>query len=191
VTLVVLCALRIEALALRSLRPRRTGMGRERAQAWAAGNRPSQRPGHVVVVTGFCGAVDRSLAPGDVVVAHRIRSEDGELAVPESPRLEAALCGAGLRVVTGGIHSADRILRPHERRTLAGVAAVDMESYWLGEGVADRLGAVVRVVVDQADRRLLDPRTIPAGIRAYRSLGKVARALRAWAGSGDTEQLRY
>jgi hypothetical protein len=46
-----------------------------------------------------------------------------------------------------------------------------MESFWLEEA------AVVRVVVDEAGRRLLHPRTLVAGVRALRALRRVGRAL--------------
>ena len=40
--------------------------------------------------------------------------------------------------------------------------------------------AVVRAVVDRADRRLLDPRTLVGGPKALLALRRAAPVLRAW-----------
>jgi 4-hydroxy-3-methylbut-2-enyl diphosphate reductase len=162
VTVVVLAPLRIEALALRGLDVRRTGMGARRADVSGADS---------VVVAGFCGGVDPSLRAGDVVLADELRSEDGAkpcLGEDLAPGLERR----GLRVRTGPIYSAGHILGPNEREQLrsAGVLAVDMESYWLADSAGHRPLVVLRVVVDEAGRRLLSPRTLPAGVRAFRAL---------------------
>jgi hypothetical protein len=89
----------------------------------------------------------------------------------------------GLRVRTGPLYSAGRILGPADRAALIheGVLAVDMESYWLAGAAGTRPLAVMRVVADEAGRRLLDPRTLPAGLRAFRALRRAATALPAWA----------
>jgi hypothetical protein len=63
---------------------------------------------------------------------------------------------------------------------LGDALAVDMESYWLARSAGDRPVAVVRAVVDRAGRRLLDPRTLPAGIRGLLALREAAPVLRAW-----------
>jgi 4-hydroxy-3-methylbut-2-en-1-yl diphosphate reductase len=192
VSLTVVCALRIEAAALRGLDVRRTGMGRSRVLAAAARGRLKPTPGAAVVVAGFCAAVDPGLEPGDVVLASGLRSTEGELVCPESGRLEKPLRDRGLRVLQGTIHSAERLVGPDERRTLRDDAvAVDMESYWVAEATIGPASVVARVVVDTADRRLLDPRTLPAGISALRSLRRVGAALRALADSGRVEPLRY
>jgi hypothetical protein len=52
-----------------------------------------------------------------------------------------------------------------------------MESAWLAAGAGDRPLTVVRVVVDTADRRLADPRTWAAGVRALRNLRRAGAAL--------------
>jgi 4-hydroxy-3-methylbut-2-enyl diphosphate reductase len=62
-----------------------------------------------------------------------------------------------------------------------GILGVDMESAWLASGAAGRPFAVVRVVVDEAGRRLADPRLAIAGPRALRSLRRVGPALAEWA----------
>jgi 4-hydroxy-3-methylbut-2-en-1-yl diphosphate reductase len=169
-TLVVLAPLRIEALALRGLDVRRTGMG---------GRRVELSNGDAVAVAGFCGAADPTLRAGDVVLADELRSEVGSRPCPGSRRVADALERAGMRVHTGPVFSADRVLGPEERERLRvdGVLAVDMESYWLAEAAGDRPLAVVRVVVDEAGRRLLRPRTVPAGVRAFRALRRAGGAL--------------
>lgn len=120
-----------------------------------------------VVVTGTCGAVDPSLKAGDVVVATEVRY--GDRTRPADPSIAAKL--QGFRVRTGPIATVDRIAGPRERAALGDVLAVDMESFWV-DGAP-----VVRVVVDEADRRLLHPRTLVAGVRALRTLRRVGRAL--------------
>ena len=63
-----------------------------------------------------------------------------------------------------------------------------MESYWLARGAGDRPVAVVRAVVDRADRRLLDPRTLVDGPRALLALRHAAPVLRAWRPLDSEEQ---
>jgi hypothetical protein len=46
-----------------------------------------------------------------------------------------------------------------------------MESFWVEPT------AVVRVVVDEAGRRLVHPMTLVAGVRALRTLRRVGRAI--------------
>jgi 4-hydroxy-3-methylbut-2-en-1-yl diphosphate reductase len=169
-TLVVLAPLRIEALALRGLDVRRTGMG-GRGAALSNGDR--------VAVAGFCGAADPALRAGDVVLADEVRSSAGTRPCAASRSLVSGLESRGLRVHTGPVFSGEHILGPDERELLRedGVLAVDMESYWLAEAAGDRPVVVIRVVVDEAGRRLLHPRTLPAGVRAFRALQRAGAAL--------------
>jgi 4-hydroxy-3-methylbut-2-enyl diphosphate reductase len=62
-----------------------------------------------------------------------------------------------------------------------GVLAVDMESFWLAAAAGGRPLAVLRVVVETRDRRLVDPRTAVAGARALAALRRAGRALEEWA----------
>lgn len=135
-------------------------------ERWAAG---AQRIGAegAVIVTGTCGAVDPSLRAGDVVVATEVRY--GDRTRPADSSIADKL--EGFRIRKGPIVTVDRIAGPRERAALGDVLAVDMESFWVGDA------AVVRVVVDEAGRRLLDPRTLVAGVRALRTLRRVGRAL--------------
>lgn len=140
-----------------------------RIEAWAAGARPlgRRRPDEPFVLVGTCGAVDPTLRSGDVVVATELRHRGSTF------RVDAGIA-AKLRHLeprTGPIVTVDRIAGPRERAAQGDALAVDLESFWLEPQ------AVVRVVVDEAGRRLLDPRTLVAGVRALRTLRRVGRAI--------------
>jgi len=147
------------------VRGRRVGMG---ARELPPGDGP-------VVIAGLCGALDPSLRPGDLVVAAEVRG-DGEPVRCETDLAQAL----GARV--GTIVSLDRIAGRAEKDALreTGALAVDMESYRLARSAAGRPVAVVRAVVDSADRRLLDLRTIPAGISGLLALRRASPRLDQW-----------
>ena len=128
------------------------------------GRRPPDEP---FVLVGTCGAVDPSLRAGDVVVASELRHRDSTLPVDSAiaDRLR------DLNPRTGPIVTVDRIAGPGERAALSDALAVDLESFWVEPQ------AVVRVVVDEAGRRLLHPRTLVAGVRALRTLRRVGKLL--------------
>ena len=183
--LLVIAPLRIEAAALRK-RPGwtilRSGMGPSRARIAAA--RGLAVESEAVAVVGLCAGVAPELRAGDVVCATELRRETrAPIPVPGSALLAAALRRRGLRVHVGPILSVDHIAGPDERRALRddGVLAVDMESAWLAEAADGRPLAVLRVVVDAADHRLRDPRTLVAGVRALRNLRRASDALAEWA----------
>ena len=159
----VLAPLRIEAWAVRG---RPVGMGAREVG-------PGEGP---LVIAGVCGALDPSLRPGDLVVASEVRG-DGEPIACATDLAERL----GARV--GPVVSVERIVGAAEKRALreGAALAVDMESYWLARSAGARPVAVVRAVVDRADRRLLDPRTIPAGIRGLLALRRAAHVLAGWA----------
>ncbi|MGH2555382.1 MAG: 4-hydroxy-3-methylbut-2-enyl diphosphate reductase [Actinomycetota bacterium] len=192
--LIVLAPLSIEARAIRSALPGveviTTGMGPERASAAAERLRsnPGGRPpdARAVAVAGFCGALDPTLRPGDVVVATEIRGPDGVTACPSAGILVAALARLGIDARLGPILSSDRIVSGPERprlRSETGAIAVDMESAWLAPGAEDRPLAVLRVVVDSPEHELKgNPlATARGGLKAYRALTRAAPALRSWA----------
>ena len=164
----VVAPLRSEQLALRlgGLRAARGGMG--------AKARPVN--GGPVVVAGVCGAVDPSLRPGDVVVATELHDGVTVQELKGTATLARALRDRGLRVVTGPMLVADHVLGRDERRELQaeGVIAVDMESSRFAPS------AVVRVVVDTADRGLAHPATLVAGPRALATLRRAAPAIADW-----------
>ncbi|WP_063774899.1 phosphorylase family protein [Kitasatospora azatica] len=193
--LLVLCALAPEEWALRGgdwanalggpAVLARTGMGPERAARTvstllAAG---PQAYG-AVLMTGFCAASAPGTRPGEVIVADRVHSASGCSTATRLPDVLAqALRGLGLGVRVGALHTADHVVRGHERRVLhrAGVTAVDMESAAVLDRLPDGLPvAAVRVVVDTPERELLRPGTIPAGLRAFRTLRATVPALLGW-----------
>ena len=176
--LVVVAPLFLEALAVRSTLPavkvRRSGMGRHELDFGDA---------DAVAIAGLCGGVDPSLRAGDVVLATELRSEDGlALPCPGSALLAEPLRRLGLRAVSGALYTSSRILGRDERLRLraTGVLAVDMESAWLVQAAGERSVAVLRVVVDTADRRLLSLRTLAAGIRGLSRLRRAAPAFVDW-----------
>ena len=185
-TLLVLVPLRVEAAALRAApgwRVLRTGMGPARARIAAARARAVEEAAAVAVV-GVCAAISPDLRAGDVVCATEVRREG---AVPvetaRSELLAAAVRGHGLRALEGPLFSTDQLTGRDERRRLErdGALAVDMESAWLAAAAGVRPLAVLRVVVETAGRGLVDPHTIPAGIRALAHLRRACPALTEWA----------
>lgn len=103
-----------------------------------------------VVSTGFCGALDETLAAGDIFVATRVRdaASGREFAarVPDSTRTYES----------GGMISSERVIQAVEdkvRLRATGAMAVDMEAAAVA-GWAARRGVpfhCVRVVTDRAD----------------------------------------
>jgi 4-hydroxy-3-methylbut-2-en-1-yl diphosphate reductase len=185
--LLVLTALRIEEHALRlpaGTRVLRSGMGPERARIAAARGLAVDARG--VAILGLCAAVSPALRAGDVVLASELRRDGADpVAVPGSAMLAAALRRRGLRVQIGPVHSLDHVAGPKERAALQdeGVIAVDMESAWFADAAGGRPLVVLRVVVETSTRRLADPRTLGASLRALRSLRGASRVLGEWSAS--------
>jgi nucleoside phosphorylase len=184
--LLVVCALRIEKVALRRGAARnaaegvtvlRTGMGPVAADRVVreALHQPELH-GSAVLTTGFCAGLAPGMRPGDVVVA-----EDGH----ESEALAAALKAAGHTVHTGPLAESDHVVRGAERAALAatGAIAVDMESAAirraaLAEGA--RHIAAARVVVDTPEYELVRVGTLRTGIIAFRVLRDLVPAFLDW-----------
>jgi len=181
----VLAPLRVEEAALHgSGRILRTGMGRAKARIAAA--RALAIEARCVVVAGVAGGVAPGLLPGDIVCATHLRGDDGvEAVVPGSALLAAALEGLGLRVHVGALASTSRLLPPAERAQLDGVLAVDMESAWLAAAGGERPLAVLRAIADPSGRRLTDPRIVPEGVRALRSLRRCRAGIAEWAAANE------
>ncbi|MEU8510328.1 1-hydroxy-2-methyl-2-butenyl 4-diphosphate reductase [Kitasatospora sp. NPDC048722] len=196
--LLVLCALGPEVWALRGGDWRgsaggppvllRTGVGRRRA-GHAVRRVLGSAPGGygAVVVAGFGAAVGPGIAPGDVVVADGVRNAEGNLfTVRSAADLARALKEHGLAVHTGVHHTADHVVRGLERRALhlQGALAVDMEAAAVLAALHELRpalpAAVLRVVVDTPERELLRPGTLPAGVRAWRTLRATVPALVDW-----------
>jgi 4-hydroxy-3-methylbut-2-enyl diphosphate reductase len=178
VKLVVVAPLLVEAIAVRSGLPgvkvRRSGMGRRELDFGDA---------DAIGVAGLCGAVDPSLRAGDIVLGTELRSADGTtIACPDSSLLAEPLRRMGLEAAAGTLYTAPKILGREERLRLReqGVLAVDMESAWLAEAARERPVAVLRVVVDTADRRLASLGTLSAGVRGLWTLRRASAAFVDW-----------
>ena len=181
--LLVAAPLRIEARALRrgapGVRVVRTGMGPERSRRAVA--RLRSDPAERVIVAGFCGALEATLVPGQVVVASELRGRARQL-LEVPPGLVEALEREGLEVRVVPLASVPRAVRGGDRLALraSGAQAVDMESVWLAACAVGRPFAVVRVVLDGPRHELLRPAFARNLLRAARSLRSVARALDLW-----------
>ena len=185
-SLVVAAPLRVEVLALRrgaaGLRVVRTGMGPARARR--AARTLAADTAAALAIAGVCGALDASLAPGDVFVADALLAPDGSLVrrVDAAP-LCAALASRGIEAHVGSLIGVERLVRGYDRAALLahGARAVDMESAWLAEGAGDRPLAVLRVVSDGPGHELWSPGIVKNGLVALRALRDAAPALADWA----------
>ena len=194
----VAAPLRLEAALIRSgargSEVRATGMGPKRARV--AAQELAQAPGDGLLVLGFCGGLDPSSRPGEVIVAQEVwaAADEEGAAAPENLQGErvpcsgtaallASLAGRGMRVRTGAIACVSRLALGERRRQLhaAGAIAVDMESAWLAPGARGRPFAVVRVVLDSPTHELLRPRALVSALRASAILRRAAAAaLAGW-----------
>lgn len=190
---VILAPLRIEALAARrgagGLAVERIGMGPVRATAARARLDRSLAPGRPVVLLGVAGGLIAGIRPGEVVVASSLGSTTGADTVPvdAGEQVASLLAQAGLVVHHAPIVSSPAIVSGEAARheaSVRGFVAVDMESYWCEPLARSRPFAVVRVVLDVPGRDLRSLATLGAGLRAYRSLARAARALRRWSPLG-------
>ncbi|MER5811563.1 1-hydroxy-2-methyl-2-butenyl 4-diphosphate reductase [Streptomyces sp. NPDC002033] len=194
--LLIACALRIEAAALRTARGGgapdgallRTGMGpraAERAVVRALG-RPGMA-GAAVLATGFCAGLLPGMNPGDLVVAEETRDPRGTVACTGPTLLAEALARAvpGRTVHTGALTGSDHVVRGQERARLraTGAVAVDMESaatLWTAHDHGGRPVAAVRVIVDAPEHELVRIGTVRGGISAFRVLRAVRPAFYDW-----------
>ncbi len=184
--LLVLAPMALEARAMRSGAPwsrvEKIGMGPRRARAAARlTHHPAQRP---ALIAGVCGALDDSLAPGDVVLATELRTDAKTLPCPDPTILAGVLRRGGLRVHLGPIVSTGGLVFGERRRELAaeGALAVDMESAWLADHAAAQPLSTLRVVLDTPSYEFHHPaRAAVATRRAFRSLREAASLLEEWA----------
>lgn len=161
----------------------RTGMGPRNATA--AAERLQRLPGEAMLVIGFCGALERQLQPGEIVIADRVYTADDEGHAKASvdclgaEQLAGALAQSGLSVHVAPVVCVGKLALGERREQLrrGGAAAVDMESVWLAPGAGARPFAVVRIVLDTPDRELLRPQMVPLALRAGAVLRKTAGAL--------------
>jgi 4-hydroxy-3-methylbut-2-enyl diphosphate reductase len=194
----VLTPLAIERLALAgtlaSSRLITTGMGPVRSEAFAWPSDHQYRG--PVIVAGLAGGLAPQVRPGDLVVADELRGAGAPIPVRSAQLLAGALRRLGLRVHVGPVHSSRSIVHGQRRAELSvtGALAVDQESAWLARRLIEHDPgtplAVVRAVVDTADRPLLHPGTVLRGFRALRALRAAAPALESWsAASGEPREV--
>jgi 4-hydroxy-3-methylbut-2-enyl diphosphate reductase len=189
--LLVAAPMRIEAAlissATRRALVRKTGMGPRRSQV-AAGGLAGERAGAMLVL-GFCGGLDASSVPGEVIVAEDVYAAGDEGHAQErvscdlNHQLVHRLTGRGLKVRTGDVVCVSRLALGERRAELhaGGAIAVDMESVWLAAGAGGRPFGVVRVVLDSPEHELLRVRAVAGALRAALALRRVAGALHEWA----------
>ncbi|GAB3981172.1 hypothetical protein GCM10029978_081220 [Actinoallomurus acanthiterrae] len=201
--LVICTALRIEARAVRRGLPQsegaamprptrtgdpgtppdvrviRTGLGPRRA-ARAAGRLPEH---DALAVTGFGGALDVGLRPGDVLVATEVRFGERVFPCSSAKRIAEELALAGLYARTGPLFTSPNLVTGAERLRLAaaGVRAVDMETGPLAEVATGTPFAAVRVIVDTPAVPLLRVGTVRRVLIARSRLRRVAPVLVEWA----------
>jgi 4-hydroxy-3-methylbut-2-enyl diphosphate reductase len=179
---VIVVALRTEAWALAGHTDGapllRTGMGPRRVRRHTAllASAPNW------CSAGVAGGVAPGLRTGDVVVAEEITCPRGRIAVPDASVLAERLRGVGLSVRVGRLACSDRVVHSAGRAELAadGALAVDMESWTLAGLAGTRPFAVVRVVLDTAERPLLRPGTPLRAWRALRLLRQTGPVLGQW-----------
>jgi 4-hydroxy-3-methylbut-2-enyl diphosphate reductase len=150
-------------------------------------------PLDAVAVAGLGGALEPTLAPGDLVVAGRVIDSAGkEVARLASAELLAAeLARLGLRARIGTVVSTDHLVRGGERAELAGLGAevVDMESTAI---VAASWGvplAVLRAVSDSPGAELFSAASARGIAAALRSLRAARPALAVWAAEAGPKEV--
>jgi 4-hydroxy-3-methylbut-2-en-1-yl diphosphate reductase len=185
--LLVAAPLRVEAAlissAARGALVHKTGMGPDRAKA--AANELGARSAKAMLVLGFCGGLDESSVPGEVIVAEEVyaAADEGHQDEPRScdlaHQLVGKLTGLGLKVRVGKLVCVSKLALGERRAELhaGGAIAVDMESAWLAAGAGERPFGVVRVVLDSPSHELLRPQAVGGALRAALALRKVAAAL--------------
>ncbi|HTA34239.1 MAG TPA: hypothetical protein VK721_12525 [Solirubrobacteraceae bacterium] len=189
--LLVAAPMRIEAALIssgtRRALVRKTGMGPRRSQAAADGLAADSA--RAMLVLGFCGGLDATSVPGEVIVAEDVYAAADEGHAEQRVRCDLhdqlvhRLTGRGLKVRAGSVVCVSRLALGDRRAELhaGGAIAVDMESVWLAAGAGGRPFGVVRVVLDSPTHELLRVRAAAGALRAALALRRVAGALHDWA----------
>jgi 4-hydroxy-3-methylbut-2-enyl diphosphate reductase len=151
----VLCAMRMEALAVRLGAPRVaikvSGIGPAKASSLGrrlASELPQDLP---CCVVGLAGGLLSRLRPGTMVVASELKRKGREpIRLPGAEIVAGAIRRLGLEAEVGPVISVDHIVHGEERDQLAaeGAVAVDMESAWFAEALAPRPLLVIRSISD-------------------------------------------
>ncbi len=188
--LLVAAPMRVEAVlissAARGALVHKTGMGPHRARS--AARELGARTARAMLVLGFCGGLDETSVPGEVIVPEEVYAAPDE-GHPEEPirpvlasQLVDRLTGLGLKVRVGRLVCVSKLALGERRSELhaGGAIAVDMESLWLAAGAGERPFGVVRVVLDSPSHELLRPQAVGGALRAALALRRVAGALHDW-----------
>jgi nucleoside phosphorylase len=137
-----------------------TGDGLRRAERGAAELCARHRPS-LLIGAGVAGGLTADLGTGDLVVAHRVLDEDGEIMPgPDARRVAYAAAKPGAR--QGTVLSVERPLVTSLEKAAAAASAgpppsaVDMESAaWARAAAAHRIPyLIVRIVTDTAEEEL-------------------------------------
>lgn len=182
--LLICTPLGLEARALRAALGRntvhRTGFGPRRSARSATAL--AAEDFDVLVVAGLGGGIGADVRGGDVVVADEIRGPGTPVRCHAAPALAAELRRAGFPVHCGPILTTRHVVRGAQRAELArtGALAVDMESGVLAEAAGTRGIAVVRVVLDTAEKPLLRWATPRRALAALARLHAVGSCLSRW-----------
>jgi 4-hydroxy-3-methylbut-2-enyl diphosphate reductase len=188
--LLVAAPLRVEAALISSAAKgalvHRTGMGP--AKAKQAAGELTARASQALLVLGFCGGLDESSVPGEVIVAKEVFAAVDEghseqrIDCDLADALVGQLTGLGMKVRVGSVVCVSKLAVGERREQLLahGAIAVDMESVWLAPGAGERPFGVVRVVLDSPSHELLRPQAVFGALRAASALRRVAGALHDW-----------
>jgi len=182
---IFLTALWTEKAAVRVGAPRahaiRFGIGQKAASA-ALRREDVRKPGALVVLVGFSGALSDALRPGDLVVATSLSSvgDDEMFPIASADRVVELLSGAGLEVSASPLVTAPRIVSGREAREKAasgGAVAVDLESRWFAPLASTGNLVVVRAIVDVPGKEIRSVSTPVAALRAGRSIARATRVI--------------
>ncbi len=165
---------------------RKTGMGPARSRT--AATQLAATRGSALLVLGFCGGLDASSVPGEVIIAEDVYAAADEGHLEErvdcdlSHQLLQRLTGRGMKVRMGSIVCVSRLALGERRAQLhaGGAIAVDMESVWLAAATQGRPFGVVRVVLDSPEHELMRLQAVAGALRAALGLRRVAGALHGW-----------
>lgn len=208
--LLILAPLEIEARALRvstsdrgdTTQVVKIGMGSKKAAQ--AAKHLADRAGGAVAIAGLCGGLLPGVDRGDIIVASEVRGPNGAVIVlPSAPAVAQALRLAGLNVRVGPILSVKHAVFGSRRGRLgrSGAMGIDMESYWLLQGLTDvdqhgkdpvaasASFCVIRAVSDTIGAGLFGGMVPTGWLKACRSLRRCGAALEVWASAVGSRQV--